>query len=651
MLFLIPSGLYGQKLITPGYQFNSDPTCREINGRFYVFTTHDPFTVQFERANQKFKGMYDIHAYSTTDFDHWVDHGSILNTHDTGWHRGNAVWDGDAGIPAHGKYYAYVPFRVVPDSEDSYGHFQIGVLVADRVEGPYRDALGRPLKSFDGRDIFGLSPTVVYADSGDPYLMWGPEASDEVPHTISLARLNPDMVSLAEVAHDLPVEHFNRGGALEYYESPILFKRGSLWYLTYVGFSQRGGAHNDHYAATDPPGCYIQYATSTSMFGPFDRNIRHFIFPASIADLNNQQGIGEYRGRWYVAYHIPYEDIHRQVAVAPINFAPDGSLIPIHPETDRGAGTPGISILTLDAFAHKREAEEFHARFKADAEPGILGDFHFKMKQAGYLRYDRIDFGAGAAGFKVEISSENPRLHDGRLEFRLDNPYGKLVGVAAIPYTGGNKNYLVLSGPVQGATGIHDLYLVARGSGYDPLGHLYNVNWFTFTRDYRPEAVPMYAVSCGGKGQDGLLPDQPYVRGGWGYAGATVAKTVDAIIYYNANLPNALRSDREAASEHGSFRYIFSVPPGRFTVQLLFAENGAEADGTRRFDVEINGQRALSDFDILTAASGPNRVAVEEFRGIKAKDGTLEIGFVSQTKVAKVNAIRVYPELPGEAVP
>ena len=61
-LLLSAANARAQKLITPGYQFNSDPTCREWNGRFYLFTTHDPFTVQFETDNTKFKGMCDFHA-------------------------------------------------------------------------------------------------------------------------------------------------------------------------------------------------------------------------------------------------------------------------------------------------------------------------------------------------------------------------------------------------------------------------------------------------------------------------------------------------------------------------------------------------------------------------------------------------------------
>ena len=101
-----------QKRITPGYLFNSDPTCRQIGDTFYLFTTQDPFTVEFQRDNSFFKGMYAYHAFTTTDFDHWVDHGSILTGRDVTWNAGQALWDGDAGIPANGQFYAYAPFRL-----------------------------------------------------------------------------------------------------------------------------------------------------------------------------------------------------------------------------------------------------------------------------------------------------------------------------------------------------------------------------------------------------------------------------------------------------------------------------------------------------------------------------------------------------------
>src|SRR5271156_2744772 len=126
-----------QKLVTPGYLFNSDPTCRQIGDTFWLFTTQDPLTVQFQRDNTFFRGMYAYHALTTTDFDHWGDHGSILTGRDVSWNAGQALWDGDAGIPANDQFYAYAPFRLNSTSEANYGRYDIGVFTATNVMGPY----------------------------------------------------------------------------------------------------------------------------------------------------------------------------------------------------------------------------------------------------------------------------------------------------------------------------------------------------------------------------------------------------------------------------------------------------------------------------------------------------------------------------------
>ncbi len=229
---LVAHSSTAQKLVTPGYLFNSDPTCREIDGRFYLFTTQDPFTTHLQTDNKYFKGMYAYHALSTTDFDRWVDHGSILTSRDVSWNTGGALWDGDAGIPANGKFYAYAPFRMNSSKEANYGRFCVGVFVAGQVAGPYRDVFGGPMKSADGSPLEALSPSVVRADDGSPYLIWGSGDTDK--HEVMLARLKPDMIQLAEKPRKLAVQQKDECGNLEYFESPMLFKIGSKWYLTYV---------------------------------------------------------------------------------------------------------------------------------------------------------------------------------------------------------------------------------------------------------------------------------------------------------------------------------------------------------------------------------------------------------------------------------
>ncbi|WP_445193945.1 family 43 glycosylhydrolase [Sphingomonas sp. Tas61C01] len=471
-----------QKLVTPGYLFNSDPTCREIGGRFYLFTTQDPFTAQFQRDNTFFRGMYAYHALSTSDFDQWVDHGSILTGRDVTWNAGGALWDGDAGIPYRGRYYAYAPFRVNAKGEQNYGRFQLGAFVADRLDGPYRDVFGAPMKGVDGKPVEALSPYVVNGDDGSPYLLWG--SGDTEKHEVWMARLNPDMTSLAQKPRRLSVPGRDACGNLEYFESPMLLKTGGRWVLTYVAYKDAKGP------GCDAKGSYVRYTSAAGMFGPFDREApRTLIYPSPGGQESTQQGMCTYRGESYLAYHVPYDDVtpyadhHRQVAVTRLRILPGGSFAPVHPETDEGVGTPGVARLTLDAFGSRREAAEFHARTGATGEAGLAGEFQMKMKPGGYLIFRSMDFGDGAGAFRAEVSAETPTIRSAILEVRLENAAGPVVATVVVSPTGGRTRYAVRDVPLRRpVSGLHDLALVARGTGGDAEGHLFNITWFSFAR-------------------------------------------------------------------------------------------------------------------------------------------------------------------------
>ena len=484
IVLVMAGNLHAQKLVTPGYLFNSDPTCRELNGNFYLFTTQDPFTVQAERKNTYYKGMFAFHALSTTDFDHWTDHGSILTTRDVTWNTGNALWDGDAGIPANGQFYSYAPYRINSASEENHGIFAICVLAADNPLGPYKDALGGPMTIPDGRGLEGLSPWVVYNDDHVPYLFWG--AGDTSKNWVKMARLAPDMIHLAESPRDVVVPKKDACGRLDYFESPVLFEIGKKWYFTYVAYKEDKGP------GCEPKGSYIDYTVADSMFGPFNGPIHHLIYPAADGDESIQQGVCSYKGKLFIAYHVPYdngqfpgtEDHHRQVAVTALTVLPDGTIQPIYPSRDQGVGTPGVSVLTLDAFAPRREAIEFQVRMNAWDEVGLKGEHQMMMGDGGYLQYNNVDFGEGAKGFHVEISSDNPTMRNGALEIHIDNPAGKLVGKIMVESTGGRVNYRTLRTDVTSeARGIHNLCLVARGSAAPTEQRLFNVTSFGFTRN------------------------------------------------------------------------------------------------------------------------------------------------------------------------
>jgi len=88
--------------------------------------------------------------------------------------------------------------------------------------------------------------------------------------------------------------------------------------------------------------------------------------------------------------------------------------------------------------------------------------------------YNNVDFGSGTAT-TVSVR-EASAGGGGTLAFYLDSTAGTPISTVTLPVTGGWQTWQTVTGPVSGATGVHDLYLVFAGS---PSG-IANVNWFQF---------------------------------------------------------------------------------------------------------------------------------------------------------------------------
>lgn len=473
---------YAQQRITPDYLFNSDPTVQIINGKFWLFTCHDQASVQFQGPEDYWHNIQDFQAYSTTDLKNWKHHGTILNIFDISWADDFPVWDGDAGIAANGKYYAYVSARI-------NGAFAVGVMMADKPEGPYVDVLKRPLITSDTIVAHGVpydkkkqsnvtSPTVVYGDDNKPYLLFGQFGLYLVP-------LKPNMIEFDGKIQELNIPYYS-GKATEYIEGPMLNKMNNRWYFTYMTYKNWDG-FNPNFSDKDPFGPYIQYCVADKITGPFN-NPRHLIYPLDSLSCNSAHFIVPYKGKLVLVYHVPYKNKqHRQIAITELKVNADGSLQPVFPKTDKGIIQTKDMRLTLDAYAYKREAEEFQSRKGATEERGLKQDFHLKMKNNGFLKFAAMDFGAGADSVRVAVSCENSKVKNAKLEFRLDSPTGKLIAEVPIGFTYWITYYKSLTGKTIGAAGVHDLYLVAKGEGGDAYGRLFNVNWFTFFRNEKEQ--------------------------------------------------------------------------------------------------------------------------------------------------------------------
>jgi N-acetylneuraminic acid mutarotase len=93
----------------------------------------------------------------------------------------------------------------------------------------------------------------------------------------------------------------------------------------------------------------------------------------------------------------------------------------------------------------------------------------------------------------------------------------------------------------------------------------------------------------------------------------------------------------------GGTAFTFNIPvsgSAQYTVNLHFTENNKTAVGQRVFDVKINNNIVLSNFDIFQQAGGEFKTIVRSFTA-PAVNGQVSISFIRKTENAKVSAIEV----------
>ncbi|CAN5653693.1 hypothetical protein BH18CHL1_BH18CHL1_05090 [soil metagenome] len=87
--------------------------------------------------------------------------------------------------------------------------------------------------------------------------------------------------------------------------------------------------------------------------------------------------------------------------------------------------------------------------------------------------------------------------------------------------------------------------------------------------------------------------------------------------------------------------YRLVLPDGRYRVDLHFAELGSVTQSRQRlFDVTLEGDNVLDNFNVADAAGGRFRATVESFV-VQVDDGELRVGFDAGRGRTLINAIQV----------
>ncbi|RKL65649.1 hydrolase [Salipaludibacillus neizhouensis] len=203
----------------------ADPQIHVSGDTFYMYPTTDGFE---SWSGTQFK------AFSSKDLLNWEDHGVIIDlaTDDVEWATGNAWAPGFA--ERDGYYYHYFS-----------ANQQIGVSKSSSPTGGFEDALDEPLIPRGQYAGQAIDPYVFTDDDGESYFYWGNGA-------LWGAKLNEDMISLAEEPVNMTPENFREG--------VVVFKREGTYYLMW--------SEND----TRDENYQVAYATGPSPMGPWTKN-------------------------------------------------------------------------------------------------------------------------------------------------------------------------------------------------------------------------------------------------------------------------------------------------------------------------------------------------------------------------------------------
>jgi beta-xylosidase len=309
--------------IVPGWY--ADPEVRVFAGRYWIYPTYSDddgapdVSPRFTPAQQAMRRQKTVrpsyvqqtffNAFSSPDLVHWTKHPHVIDVADVPW-AAYAVW-APSVIEQGGRYYMFFGANDIQKDGELGG---IGLAVADKPGGPFKDALGKPLIAAFHNGAQPIDPFVYRDDDGQVYLYYGGWQHCNV------VRLSADLRSVVPFPDGTTYKEITPPG---YVEGSFLIKRKGVYYLMW----SEGGWTGPDYS--------VAYAMGPSATGPFKPMGKILAQDFRIARGAGHHSVVNVPGTddWYIVYHRrPLGDDkgeHRQLAIDRMEFAADGTIRPV----------------------------------------------------------------------------------------------------------------------------------------------------------------------------------------------------------------------------------------------------------------------------------------------------------------------------------
>ena len=272
MLFLSALTTYGQKQtsgnpILKGWY--ADPEAAIFGKQYWIYPTY----------SDKYNKQVFFDAFSSKDLVHWDKHPHILDTAAVKWaHR--AMW-APAIVEKDKKYYFFFAANDIQNDNEKGG---IGVAVADKPEGPFKDHLGKPLIDKFHNGAQPIDQFVFKDKDGQYYIIYGGWQH------CNIAKLNNDFTSVIPFSDGTMFKEITPKG---YVEGPMMFMRNGKYYFMW----SEGGWTGPDYS--------VAYAIADNPFGPFERVGKVLQQDSAIATGAGHHSVmhDAKKDLWYIVYH------------------------------------------------------------------------------------------------------------------------------------------------------------------------------------------------------------------------------------------------------------------------------------------------------------------------------------------------------------
>ena len=244
--------------VFPGWY--ADPEGIIFGDEYWIFPTYsddyespDRSTVfskaqleaQKNTINPQYLKQTFFNAFSSKDLINWKKHDHVLDIKNVAW-AAYSLW-APSIIAANNKYYLFFSANDI-QSDAEYGG--IGVAVADQPEGPFMDALWKPLINSFHNGAQPIDQFVFKDTDGTHYFFYGGWSH------CNLGKLNDDFTGFIPWEDGNSFKEITPEG---YVEGPFMFLRNGIYYFMW----SEGGWTNGSYK--------VAYAMADKATGPYKR--------------------------------------------------------------------------------------------------------------------------------------------------------------------------------------------------------------------------------------------------------------------------------------------------------------------------------------------------------------------------------------------